>query len=511
MNKRLSAFLEQQAKFWTVRRIGILLTVLYIANLVPLLLIGRYNFAGADDYSIGETCHAAWIATRSIPAVLMEAVKMAAHDYVHWMGYYSAIFMMAVHPGVFGESVYAATPWIMLGALSLGTAYFLKKLLVTTLGMRGDSVRCITALLLLISTQCLIGRNEALYWYCGAVNYTFFYGMGLFYLGLLLSIFKDLKDGRRPYGKSAAASLLGVFTAGGNYMTALTVAILVVLAWALILIRKKAKAYTPLLVPMGLFLAGFFACCLAPGNAVREEGLAGMGAVKSILVSLYYVYDFCVSDWTIWPVLLGLAVMVPFFWKLAGETAFRFPLPGVFAAFAYCLAAANITPPLYAGGNIAAGRLQALIFLQYLLLLTLTLLYITGWARRCAESRRLAKEEDFTRLPAGAVGILVTLKLFILFGSVLSVAADPHFYTVSSAVTDLADGSAAAYGNALQERTKLLLDGTKTELVFEPLPAEPELLFFADITEDPENWENRAVARYYGKKSVVLRGQGQEK
>ncbi|MDO4284173.1 MAG: hypothetical protein Q4C60_02455 [Eubacteriales bacterium] len=51
---------ENQRLFWNVHRISILLTVLYFASLIPLLVIAQYNYAGADDYSIGADCHAVW-------------------------------------------------------------------------------------------------------------------------------------------------------------------------------------------------------------------------------------------------------------------------------------------------------------------------------------------------------------------------------------------------------------------------------------------------------------------
>lgn len=41
-------------------------------------------------------------------------------------------------------------------------------------------------------------------------------------------------------------------------------------------------------------------------------------------------------------------------------------------------------------------------------------------------------------------------------------------------------------------------------VVVEPLSVKPEVIFFDDITDDPENWKNISTAKYFDKKSVRL-------
>lgn len=518
---------DRLRSFWTVKRISILLSVLYFASLIPMLVIAQYNYAGADDYSIGQTCHTAWITSHNVFAVIWQAALMAAHDFLYWMGYFSAIFMMSIHPGVFGEHVYAATTWIMVGMLTFSTIYLLRALLVKALGMSRDLCRCVTMILLLITVQCTVGRNEAFYWYCGAVNYIFFYAVGLFYLGCLLSAVYDQKRGKKIYDLCMAC-FLGVFVGGGNYMTALTVAIVLVLAVFLLWKNGALGRQKVLLVPIACFFVGFLASCLAPGNSYRSEITQGMGAVKAILISLYYFFDYCVSDWTTWAVAAGFLLMVPFIWKMVGDTEFTFPYPLLVFLLGYGLTSANVTPPLYAIGNIGAGRLQAIFFIQYILLMGLCLIYGLGWLQKYLEGkglgkRRIAETEENSAVEkkdtetgkqsdakvmcfsAPAFRGIVLLSLFIVFASALCIHVDPYYYTSSSAMTDLLNGSARAYGEAYEARTKILLDDTVKDVVFEKLPAEPQLLFFSDLTEDKDSWENKAVAKYYGKDSVVVK------
>ena len=81
---------------------------------------------------------------------------------------------------------------------------------------------------------------------------------------------------------------------------------------------------------------------------------------------------------------------------------------------------------------------------------------------------------------------------------------EPHYFTASSAVTDLANGSARVYGTQRRERMELYLSG-ETDVVVEPLSARPALLYFSDIKPDPQDWENGGLCRFYGIDSVRVK------
>ena len=50
----------------------------------------------------------------------------------------------------------------------------------------------------------------------------------------------------------------------------------------------------------------------------------------------------------------------------------------------------------------------------------------------------------------------------------------------------------------------MLEDPQIRDAELEPFPSQPYLLYFDDIAEDPEEWINVAMSRYYGKDSVRL-------
>lgn len=250
-------------------------------------------------------------------------------------------------------------------------------------------------------------------------------------------------------------------------------------------------------MPVAAFFLGFALNVAAPGNWVRAEGASGMNPVKAVLVSFYYCLDYCLGQWFGWPIILLVVLLVPLCWHMAEKTEFTFPCPLISVLFGYCLVSAMMTPSLFAVGNIGAARLQALTFTMFILVLTLCVGYVTGWVRKKVEKRAGA---DFS---LNEIWCLLGCILFFGLAAVITIIPDPHYFVFSSALTDLSNGSAKAYGDALHERMEIYNSGEKN-ITVSPLPSQPKLLYFSDIKEDPEDWENRGVSRFYGLESVKV-------
>lgn len=494
--------LQSAVKYVTPKAVSRLLTVMYGVSLIPLLLIARYNYPSADDYSIGETVHHAFSESGNLFVTIWQAVLTAADRYFNWMGNFSAIFLMSIHPGVFGEEWYFLTTWVMLAMLSLSTIYLFHACFVKVLHIDKHLCHSISMITLFVMVQCMVGRTEAFYWFCGSVNYIFLNSTGIFMLGGLISAACEHRKSKRTWNL-AMASVMGVLAGGGNYMTALVTGIILVTLTVLAVFVKKGEMKRGMFVPPACFFVAFIVSVLAPGHRVRIADVTGIGPVKAIFISFHYALEYALSDWTNWMVLLMIIALIPLFWKAAGQTGFTFPRPVLVAVYSYCLLSATLTPPLYAIGNISAERIQALAFIIYLLLLTINVGYLTGWVRK-----RLAPvtAEEGSRFSLNTVTALLICGAFLLFGSVLSIIPEPHYFTYSSALTDLANGSAREYGEALKGRAALLkAAGEDEDVRLEPLPALPELLYFDDITADSEDWRNRAMSRYYKVHSVIVK------
>ena len=132
--------------------------------------------------------------------------------------------------------------------------------------------------------------------------------------------------------------------------------------------------------------------------------------------------------------------------------------------------------------------------------------YVTGWVRRKADAASERKEQTAKEMhfSVNEVWCILGCLLFFAFASVITVIPEPHYFTLSSALTDLTNGSAKAYGNTMKERAVLYNSGEK-DIAVEPLPTQPQLLYFSDIKEDPEDWENLGLCRFYGIDSVRVK------
>ncbi len=495
---------ERLTGWMTPKAVALILVVSYAVSLIPLLWIGWYNYPSADDYSIGSNCRQEWVASHNLFSVIWKGIERAAEDWMDWMGYFTSNYLMAVPPNVFGERFYVLTTWIMLGMLSFSTIYLFHAIFVKL--FQADPYVSLSAALLVLfaSVQCMCpaGRVEAFYWYSGAANYILVHSMSLFFYGLLISAVFD--RGKKRVWDVAAACFLGFLTGGGNQMTALNVAVVLLASAGMILWQKGWKKYKVLWIPMACFYIGFLLNVAAPGNWVRAEGADGMNPVKAVLVSFYECLDRMMGEWTTWPVIVIMIALAALFWHMADQISFNFPCPLLAVAFGFCLASAMVTPPVFAVGNMEAGRLQALAFLMYVLVLALCVGYVTGWAkkRQSAGSGSSGGGRRFS--PEGRYCLLGCAALLV-FGTVLVVVPEPHYYTFSSAMTDIRNGSAKAYGKALEKRAELYHSGLEGVIEVEPLPSQPTLLYFSDIKEDVHDWENEGLCRFYGLEGVVVK------
>lgn len=494
----------QQA--FSPKLIAITLTVCYLVSLIPLMILSWYNYPSADDYTNGSQCYHIWVSGYSILSVAATALQRTVEEWHGWRGCFTSSFLSAIPPNVFGEEWYKITTWLVLGVLTASMAYVSYIILVNIFGADIWSSLSITILTLFMSIQCVPGRVEIFYWYSGAINYTFMYGISLLFYGSMAALV--VNKGMRKKINLVTASILGFLVSGANQMTMLNAAIVLFALILWITCRKKWPEYKVLGIPIGIFYVGFLLSVTAPGNFVRAEAAAGMNPFKAIILSFYYCFDLVIDKWTTWPVVVTAIVMVPIFWHIFRTTRFTFPYPLLAVFFGYCLVSAMITPPLYAVGNIEAGRLQGEIFLMFVLVIVLCVGYVTGWARKkyecmknvCAISGKITDGRYGMESCLCLVGGL----FFLMFGTLLTVIPNPRYFTTTAAVCDYMDGSARAYGEALRERAALYLNNQGERIGVEPLREQPELLFFSDITDDEEDWKNRGVARFYDLEAVAL-------
>lgn len=511
-----------------LRRLSYLLIVIYALSLIPVLVIGKYDYPSADDFSMGLGTRLVYEATGSLLAVAGKILSETVRYYRTWIGYFTSCLFTTVSPATFGEAWYALTPAVILLALHVGVAVFFYALMEKALGMNRYVRRCMTVLALFLMVQRMPEgslRVEAFYWYSGAGNYTLTFSAGLLYLAFyVLSVCGVRRKNRSLF--LFLACIMGFLAGGGNYLSALSFAVVSVLL-AVYLVKMKTRqgensrmgrlCVIGSLLPAAFYLCGFAVSCLSPGNRIRGGEAEGYGALKSILLSLYYTLSYPLNQWMNWAVLLILALAGVIFWMgfaekegsgaQAVQLGFTAPFPA--AVLAYGIVSCVVTPALYAQGNMDAGRIQSTFWLHAVLVLLLLEWYLVGGLYR-----RFSKEQNASAVSClqnasaasclrnGAGGFVRAILLFFIVFSLLAVKGNPDFYTGTSAVSELLDGSAAQYGRENEERLRILKNPREQDAVLPRYTVQPNLLYFEDVSEDPDDWINQKMSEYYGKNSI---------
>lgn len=457
------------------------------ALLIPLLVVGGCAVPCADDYSYGYEAHKVFTETGSVLAALLTGAKHVAEVYEIWQGTFSAVFLFSVQPAVFGEQLYVLTAPLMLAALTAGNFALCMTLFPRVFGTDRSASGVIASVVTIACTQLLPSPVQGLFWYNGAVYYTFFYGLSLltFALGI-----RSVKDGRGGVLLCLLCAILG----GGNYVTALGCVIVGVSSWLLLLLLRDQRR-NRLLLPLLFLLAAFALSAGAPGNSIRQATVeTHPTALEAIVLSFQNCFAYS-REWFSRPLIGIIIIILPLLWQTAGNSRFAFRFPGLVSAYSFCLLSAMFCPPIYALGNVGEFRLLNILYFAYVLLMLINVFYWAGWL--CEKLGKRSEEKKLRLIPSLlAVGICAAL--FVLS------AAQGTGFTSIGAVGLLRSGEAAAFHETALSRLETLRDPSVSDAVLEDYPSHPYLLFYDDISVDPDDWHNIDMASFYGKNSVTL-------
>ena len=490
--------LKRAAKLQLPEKAVALLVVAAVAlMLVPMLVVARYNVPCADDYHYGASTYHTWQATHSLAAVLRAAGEKVAERYVNWQGTYSAIFLMALQPAVFGNGFYALVPFLTLGMLAAGTCFFCLSLFTKLLGASRWQALVLALVWLGIDTQLLPSAVQGFYWYNGAIFYTFFFGVQLFYFGLLA---RYLAMGHASRRRSAAfltgLCALGLFLGGGNLVTAFGTLLVLVCVLCLLAIMKS-RQWRALLLPLAFLLAGFLVNVCAPGNSVRQQSMGDpLPAPLAVLRAVQEAVLQFDKNLTL-PILLALVFLLPVLWNAAANAHLSFRWPLLFFVFTFGLYAAQFCPTWYALKQAGPARLLDIIFYSAFFWMAVNLFYFLGWLQRRLWAENGAVPQG--RYTIGFVAVTAALLAVSCFAM-----RDMLNFTSIQALNALRTGQAQQYHAEFEARVEILEDTTQPDAVLQPYSVRPRVLFFDDATPYADNWRNEALRDYYGKRSVVV-------
>ena len=485
-------------RVFTKKNIALLLAAVFLLNIALLFTLGKYDRPTGDDYAYSYLTKPVWDQTHAFSALIASAADMSAWVYKIWQGSYSACFLMALQPGIFGETAYSAVPVFLLLSFVLSVSIFFFVCLNKLFFMDGWSITISALTYALVTVNFLPKAAQAFYWYNGGVYYTFFFSLSLLFVSLIVS---SIGKSRGTVIKCVLAALLALFIGGGNLATDLNLAVILVLAVVLELILKRRDPV--LFVGAAFFAVGFLFNVCAPGNALRMESEGtGRGFIESILYSVLYTVQLY-GEWFSVPVLLSGLLLVPVFLpylKRASER-FSFRYPAAVLIFLVLMNAVGYAPLLYSGSNLHIPRLHNIQFYESVLLYDIGLFYLTGWVLRV---RRDTPERAARRIQTAAVSVLLLMTAVFLLPSPPFDDGNQAEITAVSAYHSLINRDAYRYARARNARQKALEDPNTDDVMLHPIFDSPELFHFRELHEDPQFMGNRMVAHYFGKNSVVI-------
>lgn len=483
----------------SMKKMAVCATLLFIASVIPLLMLGKYNVMCIDDYNYGKAVHDVWMQTGSLWQSILAAVRQTGRFFMEWQGTYASCFLMAVCPMNFQYEIAYIVPLLMIGMFATSAFLLGKQIWVRWLGSDRPGAWFVMMMLLFMFYQVIEAPYEGIYWYNGSMHYIFMESL-LFFLLTLVSGCIWTGSKRNGILWCVLASIDAVIVGGGNLVTGLQAEILLVFLLVYTYVnREKRKKAVYVLFPFLLFTAGFLCNILAPGNAVRA-GLdtdVGYSAITSVILSFYHAVVFMV-EWTDAFVILLWLALLPVMWHIGKKSAKSFRHPVWVTIGALCIVAAMFTPTLFAVGMVGLSRVDNIIQMVYYLCLFGVTQYWLGWSSH--------QEEMRFGLFLEGTGNVMTVAGILLVLVVWTMTADKNTYTGISALRSLVNGDAVTYYEEAMERHVQYLDESITDVVIEPFSVRPALFDFEDLTENEGNWLNLAVSEYYHKTSVRLRG-----
>ncbi len=482
-------------RLFSTRNMAVLLAVILILCLIPMYAVGVYSHPSGDDYAYGLPAHEAWEGTRSLLTVVMASARNTVGTYSGWQGTFSAVFLMGLQPGFFGEQYYFLGVLFLLTTFLAASVWFIWVALVKTLHMDGWSALLAGSVFLLLCTQFMPMAFPAFYWYNGAIYYTFFYTLSLAYGALIL---QRWLHGKRGVASGILILLLSVVIGGGNYAT---VIVCIALLAGLLAFELAHKRFNWLLgVAWALLLTAFLVSYLAPGTAVRAAACDSIGFPRAVLVTFLYTGKFF-SEHLSLPIVLATLLCLPVLAKTAARSSWSFRFPVLVTLGSFALMYIGLFPPVYAMGGGVPLRLLNILFYMAVALLFVNLYYYLGWLARALD--RAEKGSLPARLRRALSPHLGWFYLVVGALTVISLCSVSSLERTSvQAAMDLVSGDAAQFDRETDERIAIVTGSQEADVAMPALSVWPETLCCSDLDSDPGNWMNQLFARYWKKDSV---------
>lgn len=472
---------------------------LLVIALIPLLRLAMYAIPWYDDYMYGGIVRNFMLEDYSLHSALKGALYGVKTEWFAFQGTFSSVFLMSMEPMIWGEQYYFLGPVFLIVILAFSVYVLVRTIAACLFRAERPAGIALAAFASSMVLMLIYSAQTGFYWYNGGLHYV---GMHSFLLLLAAAWIGMLTQQGRVTGILLLLwSLIGAVLAGGaNYVTVLQ-GLLFGLSCVAVGIWFRNKKVYRLIPSMLVYCVAFYMNVSAPGNDVRktvlgEGGIKG-NAVASVAYSFVEAFRYL---WTFtgWITLVIMIMLVPLIWYIVKRTKFDFRYPGLVLIWSVCLYASGFTPSLYALGSVSLSRILNAVKITFQLLLLFNEIYWIGYLHR--RLRREEKSQDKQNRPCvwwfypvtGAVMLLIFCMTANQAGSYSSYGAYYYVHT----------GEAFNFHQEYLERVERMKSG-EADVVVRPYRFKPWFLCAGELSDNPDAEQNRAMAKWYGKNSVV--------
>ena len=479
---------------WRIEPVWYLgMTILVLLLLLyPLLRLAGYSVPWYDDYNYGRFAKTAMRSGESLGNALKGVAECVRISWYAWQGTYGSIIFMVLTPAIWGEEFYFWGPVFLILLLTISVCVFVYTLLRTVVGTEANASFGIGIVTAILTLEMLHTAQAGIYWYNGGVHYVGMHSVMLLALAAALrSIYTEKTVVR--IALTAVGILLAVLTAGGNFVTALQ-GILFLGTMTVLGVAKRGKRAAGAALMLLAYAAGFAVNVSAPGNAHRARSYVGWGMspMRAILTSfkegVLHAWKF-----TGFMTLVVILFALPTILYAVRRSDFHFKTPGLVSAWSFGVYSSGFTPSLYSMGNPGLGRTLNAVKLTWQILLVLNVIYWCGFL-----CKRQIKPELGERMCRWWYYPMLAVCVLLCFhgeknpeGSFCSYGA---WYEIHS-------GLAYNFYQEYLERVEIL-KGDEEDVVLTPYHWMPWMICMGDLSENPKDESNRALADWYDKESV---------
>ena len=459
----------------TQKQLALICRIVFIAAILPLILIALFNYPADDDFQFTLPAAAAFIHTRSLLSVFQSIVNNTKQTFMIWQGNFVSTFLFSVNPMIFNIDLYFLTSWYILALLCLSVGYLLKGVSNHYLRVPRSGFAIVYTAVMVLVLQFMPQIGDGVFWHNGG-QYTVAACLLMLILGLLLRC-NEMQSARKGI-KRGIALALSSFALGGCFYGPALGAFVIFFFTTLISLLQKGKLRWHSLIALTFFTFSFAISITAPGNLLRQERLGGhVGIISVVITTVLDSFDLT-GRWISSQLLAMLMLILPILWKPLKESAHRFKHPFWVMVILYGMYASTLTPGIYTGFGYVVGRYINIVYLYFLIMVLGSLIYAEGSLIRLLE-RNAAETTTSTHvlsLFSERIGQrFSTLYLFICIGLlILGGFANTIMNTSSiSAAKSLLTGEAMWFRQEMNERQEYIRVTDSDVVAVEVLSGQP--------------------------------------